>query len=254
MRINEDGSSKSGCSDTKYCQDGKPKPEEQLQRMRNDGLPCLSCHGPNKTTPVGGVYSDWFSGAHGGCFMCHAAVANGQTMLANSQMATSYGNATTAQGYGALVIIGSGAAAIIIGYFLPTATAGTTACSAYSACYTAVEDMFEGAKSISDDAYVAIQPAGADASIITNGLSPAEAGSDYVWVTQMRYVRSVDLASAADNLMVDAAKWTSQPLTLWELKETAQSLQPYFGAGLGNVPQWASSSPLINLIQHSQLP
>jgi hypothetical protein len=71
-------------------------------------------------------YSDWFSGQYSGCFLCHTAVANGQTVLTNPQLTASYNNATTAQGYGGLVIIGSLAAGAVIGSSLPAAAASTT--------------------------------------------------------------------------------------------------------------------------------
>ena len=215
---------------------------------------CIQCHtGASPQIPQN-PYSDWYSGKYSGCFMCHSAVANGQTILTNSQLYASYTNSSIAQGYGGIIIIGSIVAGGIIGYTLPAATSGGMACAANSNCLTSVDDMFEGASNIADDAYVAIHPAAANASIIENGLNPAKAGSEYVYLTQMRYIRGIDLVSVADNLAVDATKWTSQPVSLWEVSSTAQNLQSYFGPGLGNVPQWVSSSPLLQLVLHSQIP
>jgi hypothetical protein len=110
--------------------------------------------------------------------------------------------------------------------------------------------MFEGASTISDDAYVAIHPAEFNNSILKFGLSPERADSAYVYVTQMRYFRDLGLEEAADNVAVDATKWLSQPVTLWEVKpESVANLQPYFGPGLGPAPQWVSSVPL-DVIPH----
>jgi RHS repeat-associated protein len=49
---------------------------------------CQACHNvPKPTNYTNPDYSDWYSGTYGGCFMCHSAVANGQVMLTNSQLA-----------------------------------------------------------------------------------------------------------------------------------------------------------------------
>lgn len=101
---------------------------------------------------------------------------------------------------------------------------------------------------------MAIHPAAANASILKYGLDPVKAQTSYVYVTRMQYFRNLGLEPAADNVMVESSKWLSQPVTLWEVENTAQNignLQPYFGPGLGNVPQWVSSAALT-VIQHVQ--
>ena len=214
----------------------------------NGGGTCTKCHSNNPPSAPQNPYSDWYSGTYSGCFMCHAAQSYNQTSLTNSQLAAYNETLYNYGGYYGMAALGGAAIGTGIGLsFSATLTSGG-ACASNSQCLTSVDDMFEGASNIADDAYVAIHPAVANASIIKNGLDPAKAGSEYVYLTQMKYIRGVDLVSAADNLVVDAGKWTSQPITLWEVSNTAQNLQPYLGPGLGNVPQWVSSSPLVQTI------
>jgi hypothetical protein len=187
--------------------------------------------------------------------MCHSAVANGQIILTNSQLASSYSSATRAQGYGASLIVASGVIGVGIGLSLPAATAGAGTCAS-TGCAKTIEQTFEGASTIADDAYVAIHPITADVSIDSVGLSPGAADSEYVWVTQMKYYKGLNLETAADNAGVDVSKWLSQPVTLWEVMNTSENianLQPDYGA-FGNIPQWISSSPLYPMIMHPQIP
>jgi hypothetical protein len=43
VRVEEAGS-KRGCTDPKYCQNGKPKPDDGSGKTQNPGLPCKNCH------------------------------------------------------------------------------------------------------------------------------------------------------------------------------------------------------------------
>ena len=43
MRVEDIGGRK-GCSEDKYCRSGKPKPTEELTRMRTEGQTCSNCH------------------------------------------------------------------------------------------------------------------------------------------------------------------------------------------------------------------
>lgn len=142
----------------------------------------------------------------------------------------------------------------------------TTACTFYlDECEKAVDEggqvmgeLFEGASTIADESYVAIHPAAADISIATNGLDPLKAGADYVYVTQWQYVKDLTLGQAAEALKVPVEKWVTQPVTLWEVFDdaaasTINGLQPYFGPGLGSIPQWVSSLGLP-VLQHPALP
>jgi len=55
-------------------------------------------------------YTDWNSSTYGGCFKCHAAVANGQVALANPQLASANNNMQTWQAIGYTPLIAGTAA------------------------------------------------------------------------------------------------------------------------------------------------
>ncbi len=115
--------------------------------------------------------------------------------------------------------------------------------------------MFEGASTIADDSYVAIHPAVDDISIAYNGLDPLKAGSDNVFATQWQYIKDLTLEQANQALKISGGveKWTDQPVTLWQVWDNTENLAPYFGEGLGDIPQWISPFPLP-VLQHPELP
>ena len=126
------------------------------------------------------------------------------------------------------------------------------AASAVKDAAPVIQDLVDDAFQIADDAFVAIHPSAADASIETFGLDPnfSTTGEPYTYVTQWQHIKDLTLEQAANSLKVPSEKWTTQPTTLWEVKGGSDSLFEYSGPGLGNIPQWASAQRITNIAKH----
>jgi RHS repeat-associated protein len=79
------------------------------RNCEEDGYNCPGDKKPYRPTYNNPDYSDWNSRNYGGCFKCHAGVANGQIALTNAQLAEAYSNITTWQAIGYTPIVGTAA-------------------------------------------------------------------------------------------------------------------------------------------------
>jgi RHS repeat-associated protein len=84
-------------------------------------------------------YPAWYSGSYSGCFMCHAAVANGRTILTNSQLSMAYTNATNFQVMEGIFLLAAGSAGVAAGVSLTATTAGATTCEFSVGCIKTVD-------------------------------------------------------------------------------------------------------------------
>ena len=167
------------------------------RNCEEDGYNCPGDKTPYRATYSDPDYSDWYSGKYGRCFMCHAATANRNTILTNSQLATSYNNATRAQGYEAIVISASIAVGVGVGLSLPAATTSAGACASNAEC-----------SDIADNAFVKFDPTKYDSSIDEMGLLTEFSKDGRTWLTQFKYAKDIVNSQNLETILYRKDLWT----------------------------------------------
>ena len=205
------------------------------RNCEEDGYDCPGDTITKIITAPANPHSDWNSGRYSGCFMCHAAVANGRIELTNSQLAASYNNAVNFQAKEGALLLASGGAGVVVGLSLPVAGAATTACALDAEC-----------AKIADNAFVKVDRSSADSSMTELGLRTSYSGGR-IWLTQYQYVKEISDPEEFETILYKQSLWSE---TAGKFSDGATMRLVNIGnatpAGVTNmvngIPQWFTTS------------